>query len=199
MASVTFISGSMFGGKSKVLMDCIESSHKDNMTKYLVFKPTMDIRDGLFIKSRAYNDRIISAFAWNQNDTEMTSIFNYMVAGFALTNPDDSKNIFFDEVHFLPQQDVESIVEVCKKYDVNVYFSGLETDFRLDTFDVAKWLKNNCDSYVFFHGSCAHCREDKAVYNIILNSDGKPIYTGDQLQPQARFHVFCKSCYGKLT
>ena len=113
-ATSMFIAGSMFGSKSKALMDLIEESHIDNSVKYLVFKPTKDTRDGLYVKSRVY-DRIVKAFAWDQSYEDMRTIFDYVVGGFALTNPDETKNLFFDEIHFLSKCELQFIIDTCKK------------------------------------------------------------------------------------
>lgn len=197
MNKTVFISGSMFGGKSKYLIDLISESHIDENTKYLVFKPTKDIRDGLFVKSRAYNKKI-KAFAWDQNDSNMQKVFKYIVAGFSLTNPDNKKNLFIDEVQFLSLENVSFIYECCKQFDINVFFCGLETDFRLKTFEVADWLKHVCNKYVFLNGICCRCGKEKAVYNLILDKDGIPKIDGPQLQPEAKFDVMCKDCYDEI-
>lgn len=188
-----FISGSMFGAKSKMLMDMIEISHKDNMTKYLVFKPTKDTRDGLYVKSRVY-DRFVKAFAWDQSYEDMHAIFDYIIGGFALTNPDETKNVFFDEIHFLSKYDLQFILETCKKYNVNFYGAGLETTFKLTPFESTEWFKNNTESYVFFHGDCNGCGEKNAVWNILFNN-GEVVKGGADIQPgDKEYKVFCNSC-----
>jgi thymidine kinase len=196
-ATNMFISGSMFGSKSKYVMDMIEESHLDNMTKYLVFKPTKDSRDGLYVKSRVYN-RIVKAFAWDQSYEDMKAIFDYIIGGFALTNPDEVKNVFFDEIHFLSLGDLKFIVETCKKYNVNLYGAGLETTFKLTPFESTEWFKNNCDSYVFFHGDCNGCGESNAVYNVLFNN-GERVTDGADIQPgDQAYKVYCEKCVNTL-
>jgi thymidine kinase len=197
-ATSMFISGSMFGAKSKVLMDLIEESHIDKNIKYLVFKPTKDTRDGLYVKSRVY-DRLVKAFAWDQSYEDMQAIFDYLVAGFALTNPDEIKNLFFDEIHFLSKFDLQFIVDTCKKYDVNFYGAGLETTFKLTNFESTEWFKEVCDSYLFNHGNCNGCgKEHSAIYNILFNK-GERVIDGADIQPgDAAYKVYCQNCISNI-
>jgi thymidine kinase len=197
-ATSMFIAGSMFGSKSKALMDLIEESHIDNSVKYLVFKPTKDTRDGLYVKSRVY-DRIVKAFAWDQSYEDMRTIFDYVVGGFALTNPDETKNLFFDEIHFLSKCELQFIIDTCKKYDVNFYGAGLETTFKLTNFESTEWFKDNCDSYIFYHGNCNGCgKEHSAVYNILFDR-GQRVTDGADIQPgDAAYKVYCENCISKI-
>jgi thymidine kinase len=192
-----FISGSMFASKSKMLMDFIEVAHKDNMMKYLVFKPTRDTRDGLYIQSRVYQ-RVVPALAWDQNYEDMQAIFSYTVAGFALTNPDEFKFIFIDEVHFMSQYDVEFIAYTCKKYGVSVVFAGLETSFKQEYFESTKWLKDNFTT-IFLNGNCNGCGEKNAVYNVLYDQDGNVVKEGQDIQPgNEEYKVFCEKCMKEL-
>lgn len=196
--SVMLISGSMFAKKSKMLMDLIEITHKDNMTKYLVFKPTKDTRDGLYVQSRVY-DKVIPALAWDQKYEEMPTIFSYVIAGLSLTNPDEDKYVFFDEVHFLSKHDVEFIVYTCKKYNVNLIMAGLETTFKQEYFESVKWLKEIADSYVFFHGNCNGCGQENAVYNVLYDDNGNIIKEGDNIRPgNEEYKVYCENCMKTL-
>ena len=189
---VLFISGSMFGGKSKMLLDLINIVHKDNMSKYLVFKPTKDSRDGLYVKSRVYN-QTVQTLAWDQNYSEMKTIFDYTIAGFSITNPDDDKFIFFDEVHFLSLDEIKYITKICKKYNCKLIVAGLETNFMLEYFETSKWLKDKYGS-VFFHGICNRCGEENAVHNV-LYEDGQIVSNGNAIRPgNNEYKVYCDEC-----
>lgn len=193
---IMFISGSMFGQKSKMLIDLIMTSKKDNMTKYLVFKPTKDTRDGLYVQSRVY-DTVIPALAWDQNYEDMKTIFNYTIAGLALTNPDEDKIIYFDETHFLSLDDIKFIVKTCEKYNVDLCLSGLETNFKLEYFESSKWLKEYVSSYVFFNGKCNGCGSHNAIYNLLFNNNQR-VTEGSEIQPgDEEYKVFCSSCIEK--
>lgn len=189
---VLFISGSMFGGKSKMLLDLINIVHKDNKSKYLVFKPTKDSRDELYVKSRVYN-QTVQTLAWDQNYSEMKTIFDYTVAGFSITNPDDERFIFFDEVHFLSLEEIKYITKICKKYNCKLVVAGLETTFMLDYFETSKWLKDKYGS-VFYHGVCNNCGEENAVFNILYR-DGSVVKNGNVIQPgNTEYKVSCHEC-----
>jgi thymidine kinase len=195
--SVTLITGSMFGKKSKILMDLIKASHDGEDLKYLVFKPTSDTRDGLYVKSRVY-ERVVPALAWDQNYEDMRTIFNYTISGFALTNPDEIKTVFFDETHFLSYEDTKFIMDTCKKYGVSLVFAGLETSFKLEYFDSVKFIKQNCDAFIFCHGDCNGCGESNAIYNILYDNNGNIVKEGQSIQPgDLEYKVFCEKCLVK--
>lgn len=195
--SVLLVTGSMFGRKSKFLMDMIEISHKDNNTKYLVFKPTKDTRDGLYIQSRVY-DRVVPALAWDQNYEDMQTIFNYTISGFALTNPDEYKFVYFDEAHFISLYDMKFIVDTCQKYGINLIIAGLETSFKQDYFESVKWLKDNYN-HLFYNGRCNGCDEDNAIFNVLYDQDGNIVKDGETIQPgDQEYKVYCQSCFDTL-
>jgi thymidine kinase len=191
---VKLITGSMFAKKSKVIMDLIEAAHNDKSTKYLVFKPTSDTRDGLYIKSRVYN-RVVPALAWDQNYEEMKMIFNYTISGFSLTNPDEHKIVFFDEIHFLSKTDVSFIITTCLKYGVTVVFAGLESSFKLEEFESTKYIRMLCDYYEFLHGTCNFCGKDEAVFNLLYDQDNNRVTSGKDIQPgDLEYKVCCEKC-----
>lgn len=196
MSDVVFITGSMFAKKSKKLMDLIEVCHDSSISKYLVFKPTKDTRDGLYVRSRVY-DRVVPAMAWDQNYSDMKMIFDYTIAGLALTNPDEVKFIFFDEVHFLSKDDVKFIVGTCKKYNVHVVFAGLETSFKNEYFESSQWLRKHFTTD-FSYGKCNGCQQENAVHNVLFE-DGKRVTEGNPLRPgDQEYKVYCRKCLSTL-
>lgn len=178
---VTFITGTMFSQKSRMLIDIINMAHEHKKIKYLVFKPTKDTRDGLYVKSRVY-EQTVKALAWDQDYSEMKNIFEYTVMGLSLTNPDERKIIFIDEVHFLSKDDVEFIYETCKKYNVDLVLAGLETSFKFEQFESSKFINTVCDAKFFLYGKCYYTGKDEAEYNVLMEN-GKPIFDGSPLRP----------------
>lgn len=178
---VTFITGTMFSQKSRLLIDFINQAHKDENTKYLVFKPTKDTRDGLYVKSRVY-EQTVKALAWDQEYKDMDSIFEYTVMGLSLTNPDERKIIFFDEIHFLCKDDVEFIYDTCVKYGVDLVLAGLETSFKLEPFESTSFINTVVDCKYFLYGKCYYSGKNEAEYNILLEN-GRPVFDGSELRP----------------
>lgn len=186
---VTFISGSMFGRKSAVLIDAIEQV-EELEENYIACKPIIDTRDGLFIRSRDYG-RTVEALPWNHN-----SWLNRQYFYLNLINLKKVNNVFFDEAHFLSLEDMIYVVNTCKNRGINLFMSGLETDFRREYFPATKWLKDNSDVYMFFHGICNGCEKRNALYNVLYNSQGERVTTGDSIQVgSSEYKVLCEDCF----
>lgn len=195
MSSVEFISGSMFGKKSRILIDRIMDAHIQSKI-YTVYKPTNDTRDNLFVKSRNYN-RQISALPWDVESKYQQLKFEMHIS--VLFNKNIYKNhdlggVFFDEAHFLPLDDMKFIIDTCKKYDIPLIMSGLEKSFKLNYFPSTEYLLTKADKYRFHHGDCNFCGNNKAVYNLLFK-DGKIVKDGNEIQPgDEEYKVACENC-----
>ncbi|HLO11588.1 MAG TPA: hypothetical protein VK190_04965 [Pseudoneobacillus sp.] len=190
--SVSFITGSMFGAKSKILIECIESVESSG-EQFLVIKPVKDTRDGLLVKSRD-SDKTVEADAWDENNKLMRVQFLNALTEMILNADGEGTSVFIDEGHFLSLEDMQFIVNNCKEFDVNLYVSGLETSFKIEWFPSTKWLKGVCDTYIFLHGRCSKCGKDNAVYNI-LYENGKRVIDGESIHPgDTEYNVLCENC-----
>jgi thymidine kinase len=184
-----FISGSMFGQKSKKLIDVIKIA-KEQKGKYLVLKPANDTRDGLFVKSRDYDEKV-PAVAWDKdNFIKQVKTFGYTIR---------PKIVFIDEVHFLSLEDIKYIHKICSIKDIILIASGLETDFRQKEFPAATFLKMVNTRYSFNHGICNSCEKNNAEYNVLFDEIGLIVKDGDSIQPGSdQYGVYCKNCFENL-
>lgn len=192
---VIFLSGSMFGGKSKKIIDVINLSIKKRV-KFLVYKPTNDTRDGLFIKSRDYEQEV-AAIGWDTNNINKYDEFvtNIKSLRSIIGRP---KAVFIDEVHFLSLEDITFIRETCRKHKVMLIASGLETDFKQNKFPAAEYLETYATHHVFYHGDCKECGRDNAVYNILYDENGNVVTEGETIQPgNEEYNVVCEECFNK--
>jgi thymidine kinase len=178
----------MFGGKSKLLIKLIGWT-VDSHACMIIIKPEIDTRDGANVVSR--DSRIMySAETWNED---------YKTKFLSTLELKPIRSVFIDESHFLSLDDVIFINEACKKYEVDLYFSGLETDFKEQYFESSLWLKENTHFYVFKHGKCNCCNKNIAVYNILLDSDGNRVTDGDSIHVgDSEYIVLCEKCIRRL-
>lgn len=193
---IYFISGSMKGGKSRALIDLINSA-REYKFNYLVYKPIDDTRDGLYIKSRDYKESI-PAKPWYAKSDNRLNEFTVNIMQLKNMSIFFPCAVFFDEIHFLPLEDMKFIVETCKKYGIPLYMSGLETSFDLTYFESGKWLKENCTDYIFYNGNCDFCGKPKAIYNPrVVNGkmlkDGPSLLPGDDI-----YKVCCENCIDSI-
>jgi thymidine kinase len=187
-SEIFLLSGSMFGKKSKKLIDIINVAINEKC-KYIVLKPKSDTRDGACVRSRDYDEAIPAT--WFDKNT-----FLNQIKQFGLTiRP---KIVFIDEVHFLSLDDIKYIHNICKAKGLTLVTSGLETDFRQDLFESTKYLKDYVTYYTFNHGKCNGCGEENAIYNVLYR-DGKITKDGDSIQPgDKEYKVYCEECFSKL-
>lgn len=189
---LVFLSGSMFGKKSKHLIDMIEQA-KSVKGRCLVYKPTNDTRDGLFIKSRDYEETI-PALAWDLNDENR--MYKFKDRLLKMKNTFKLKAVFIDEVHFLPDEDIRFIYRWCRRYGFLLIVSGLIADFRQEEFPSSMFLSAVADHELFFHGTCNSCKNDNAIHNILYDINGNRVLEGDSIQPgDEEYKVLCEECF----
>lgn len=182
----------MFGKKSKHLINMINQA-KDAKARYLVYKPTNDTRDGLFVKSRDL-EQSIPARAWDINDENRFDNFKEKLI--KMKNTFKLKAVFIDEVHFIPVEDMKFIYRQCRQYGYLLVVSGLITDFRQDKFPSSILLEEVADHELFFHGTCNSCNRDNAIYNILYDNGGNRVLEGDSIQPgDQEYKVLCEECF----
>lgn len=189
---VFFISGSMFGSKSLNLIRMIRSARMCEFP-YLVFKPTNDTRDGLFVKSRATEEQI-PALPWNVGDPKQIHTFIQLIQNFGLdARP---KYVFIDEIHFLSEDEIKEIYRICRVKGVVLVVAGLETDFKQNDFPAAMFIKDVTKFYEFNHGRCYKCDMKTAVYNILFDKEGNIVKEGETIQPgDEEYNVVCEDCF----
>lgn len=194
---VFFISGSMFGGKSKNMIEIIRQVENTDECSYLVYKPSVDTRDGLFIKSRDLTTTI-PARLWDCNYKFMKVKFLAAALNLDIFGRGHARYIFIDESHFISEEDIKFIVETCKHLEIDLYVGGLETNFKREYFPSSKYLKEVADGYIFLYGKCHECGEFDAVHNILYENN-KRVTNGESIHVgNSEYKVFCNKCLTKF-
>ncbi len=88
--------------------------------------------------------------------------------------------ILIDESQFLKKHHVIELATVVDQLGIPVMAFGLKNDFRNELFEGSKYLLLYADKIEELKTICWFCHK-KATMNLRIN-EGKPIYTGEQIQ-----------------
>jgi len=97
--------------------------------------------------------------------------------------------VFIDEIHFLEQKKTHKIMYFLKN-NISVCVSGLDMDFRGQSFQTTSDLLAKADTIEKLHAVCDVCNKKEAVFSdkITGNKD-------DRLDMNAVYLSVCRSCY----
>ena len=165
---VVLISGSMFSGKSKRLIDIIDS-FKENNKEVLIFKPKLDKRDLGVVKSRDY-DKTYDAYL----------IGDGKHPNFKQGYLDTVDAIVVDEAQFLDKRALYYVLGLQKGYNVPVIFAGLDKDFKGEEFSIITKIKKEKPLEINLRAKCFICGELSARQSRRV-IDNKIVLEGDQV------------------
>ena len=169
MAGLTFKYGTMNSGKSLVLL-AMAHNYEEQGKRVLVLTSNLDTRSGIgVISSRAGISRKAIGI------DKVTDIVNLV---------DDRDEyidaVLIDEAQFMSNDNVIDCAYLADYRNIPVVCFGLKTDFEGKLFAGSEFLLEMADKLEEIKTVCHWCNH-KATMNL-RTSNGKPIYTGDQVQ-----------------
>lgn len=190
-----FITGTMFGGKSAELIRCIEEDKAAGLTVYC-FKPEVDTRDGMFIKSRETDTQFPALPIGKVNMEDCVEWGNSFKALLLKGSVD---KVYVDEIQFLTYHQALKIILLTKHTGIELVFAGLNRDFRHRLFPTARLALEFADDIVFLKGDCNRCSEP-ALYNVRMSSAGTVVTEGAEVEVGSdQYQVLCVECYKERT
>ena len=186
--------GVMGAGKS---LQVLATAHnfQEHKIPFLLFKSSIDNRDGEnVIHSRALGDR--ECISISPTDDLFSIIYRYQEhVTNSLGNDELLKWIIVDECQFLTEKQVDQLVEVADRLNVNVLCYGLKGDFRTKLFPASKRLFEVADCIEEIKSAC-YCGK-KAMFNARVDKDGNIITEGNQIEVGGddRYVALCRKCY----
>lgn len=171
---IEVITGPMFSGKSKELLDII-GILKEKKVNYVAFKPSLDTRDYTKIHSRAIEE--------NEEAIVVKSLEDITAY---LKTIDNISYIIIDEVQFLTG-DVRELVKLSKK-GIHIIAAGLNLTSELEPFGLMPDLLAVSDNIIRLYTKCAICGRS-AKYTAIKKEKDKQIMVGD-----SEYYPICISC-----
>ncbi len=172
MAKLYFYYSAMNAGKSTVLLQSSYNYQERGMDT-LLFSSVVDTRYG--------TGKISSRIGVSSQAVPFDSNFNLFeyAEKHAQKHP-KLKCVLVDEAQFLNKKQVMQLTEIVDKLNLPVLTYGLRSDFQGEPFEGSMYLLVWADNITEIKTIC-HCGR-KATMNMRIDSEGRPIKVGDQIQ-----------------
>jgi len=183
MAKRKLFHGTMNASKSaQILMQAFNFERQGKT--FIIFKPSIDSRDGSYVKSRALDEKR-SAISVGREDNDI--MFN--VAESNMPN-----FIFVDEIQFFTPLQVEELSRISVELDIPIFAYGLLLSYTGELFEGSKRAIECGFSLQELKMQCDYC-DSKSTHHLLyidgeIVCNGEPIHVGDQ-----EFKSVCYSCY----
>lgn len=192
MAKLYFYYSAMNAGKSTTLLQSSYNYQERGMNTVL-FTPALDDRR----KSGLIHSRIgLEAEAYSfDNDS---NLYDH-IAQILSESKQPIHCILVDEAQFLTKKQVFQLSDVADNLSIPVLAYGLRTDFRGEPFEGSQYLLGWADELVEIKTVC-HCGK-KAIMNIRIGEDQKPITTGKQIEigGNEKYISTCRKHFKQMT
>ncbi|WP_022794588.1 thymidine kinase [Marinococcus halotolerans] len=185
MAQLFFKYGTMNSGKSIEILK-VAHNYEEQNKPVLIFTSGLDDRRGVgFVASRIGVEReAVPVF-------EETNIYD-------IVRQEEERPfcILVDEAQFLSQEHIIQLAEIVDNLDIPVMSFGLKNDFQNELFEGSKHLLLYADKIEEMKTICWFCHK-KAVMNLRLDGEGRPVYTGDQIHIGGNdsYYPVCRRCH----
>jgi thymidine kinase len=178
----------MKSGKSKALLEEIRDFNSDCPScTSIVIKPSIDTRDGAFIKSRA-TDLVYPALLIDEDDHEQVDEMLHQLYFHDV--------LFIDEVQFFSLELLQLIIDT----RIPIVASGLLFDYKGDFFPSSSLLMLESDLFKMLDGTCDDC-DGKGDVDILLDTlTGQDVKGGNSVliegsDSRYQFKTLCMDCY----
>lgn len=185
MAQLYFKYGAMNSGKSIEILK-VAHNYEEQNKPVIIFTSGIDEREEVgYISSRiGLKRRAIPIF-------EGTDTYEIV------KNTDPKPYcVLVDEAQFLAKKHVLQLTKIVDDLDIPVMGFGLKNDFRNELFEGSKYFLLYADKIEEMKTICWFCPR-KAIMNLRVDNEGKPIYTGEQifLGGNDKYFPVCRRCH----
>ncbi|WP_018661222.1 thymidine kinase [Heyndrickxia acidiproducens] len=185
MAQLFFKYGAMNSGKSIEILK-VAHNYEEQNKPVLIFTSGIDTRDEVgYVSSRiGLRRKAIPVF----DDTNLVDMVrNCHPRPYC---------VLIDEVQFLKKEHVLQLAEIVDQFNIPVMGFGLKNDFQNELFEGSKYMLIYADKIEEMKTICWFC-EKKATMNLRIDENGKPVYTGDQIQIGGNdsYYPVCRKCH----
>lgn len=156
--------GSMYSSKTKNLLERAEILELRKVPYVIFYPSSCSNGEKESVYSRANIRK--SAIALQ----EIIDIYQHIKIG--------TKAILIDELQFIGKtendvNDLINFIKYCEKNKIDLYFSGLDLDFKGEPFIITQSIMPFCDQIHKLKAVCMHCLNEEAKYSL-RTKDGKP-------------------------
>lgn len=174
---ITIITGPMFSGKSKKLIDIYERNAKLGY-KQICFKPFLDTRDGNTIHSRDSKQMLEAKLIESLYELE-----DY--------NFDDIECIYIDEAQFL-QGDINILFKL-SALGKSIFISGLYAISEQEYFPIMAAIMAIANNIIILKAKCSKCGEEASFSHYKLGNKSGDYLIGNSNE----YEALCEKCLYK--
>ncbi len=168
LAQLFFRYGAMNSGKSIEILK-VAHNYEEQHKSVVIMTSAVDKREQVgYISSRIGLKREAVPIY------EKTNIFQEVIG-----RDPQTACVLVDEAQFLSKHHIIELAMIVDKLQIPVMTFGLKNDFRNELFEGSKYLLLYADKIEEMKTICWFCQK-KAIMNLRV-SDGKPVYTGEQI------------------
>lgn len=185
MAQLFFKHGAMNSGKSIEILK-VAHNYEEQNKPVLIFTPAIDTRDEIgYISSRIGLKRKATAIFDETNLYELVK--EYLPVPYC---------VLIDEVQFLKKEHVLQLTQIVDELNIPVMGFGLKNDFQNEMFEGSRYMLIYADKIEEMKTICWFCHK-KAIMNLRVDENGKPIYTGEQIHIGGNdsYYPVCRKCH----
>ncbi|MGY3750213.1 thymidine kinase [Vagococcus acidifermentans] len=169
MAQLFFKYGAMNSGKTIEILK-VAHNYEEQGKSVIIMTSSLDNRDEIGVVSSRIGLRREAIPIYHETDV-------FEMIGQVTPKP---YCILIDESQFLEKHHVLAFARIVDELDIPVMAFGLKNDFRNSLFEGSEYLLLYADKIEELKTICWFCHK-KATMNLRLQ-DGKPVYTGEQIQ-----------------
>lgn len=185
MAQLFFTYGSMNSGKSIEILKVAHNYHEQDKN-VLIFTSGIDNRDEVgYVSSRiGIRQQAIPIF----DDTDIFEIVK--------NSEKKISAVLVDEIQFVSYSKIIMLTRIVDELNIPVMTYGLKNDFRNELFEGSKYMLLYADKIQEMKTICWFC-EHKATMVLRVDENGKPVYTGNQIQigGNESYYPVCRKCH----
>lgn len=175
---VTAIIGNMYSGKSTRLLHHLTRAAIANK-KFRLFKPQIDNR---------YSDTHVVSHDGAKHPAEVVTSYK------DLYDIEDVDTVFIDEVQFFDPE-IWRVINKLAANGINVYVSGLSTDFMGQPFETSARISMIADCIEKLTAICVKCGDEAVWTQMVV--DNKEVTDGERVQVGGHemYEPRCRRCF----
>lgn len=177
------IIGPMYSGKTSKLIEIYNQCKLSNINVYVI-NHHIDTR---------YDDKLLSSHDKNMIPCIQINKIGKFVNEYVSTIPENSvvlinEGQFFDDLF-------ENVLLLVEKYNLRVYISGLDSDYKRQNFGQIRDLLPFCDTISKLHSFCSKCKNGtRAIFSQRISKEENQIVVGSE-----NYLPLCRKCFIKTT
>ena len=163
---ITLTTGPMFSGKTEKCLSTINriKNMKDN--EYIL------VVNSLIKDLDTHHSSRVGVKEKKISTKELVPLHRYCLLN-------KVNKVFVDESQFFNAEDVKKFISLCNTSGIDIYFYGLNFDFKMNEWDTIRTIYRLCDLFEEIRGICTMCSNPARYTSRITDNDDVIVPEGD--------------------